>query len=63
MSVYVLAIVYFSIYIDVNLALDDPGTHIRASPLELSALHLRYHGATICDLKNTKLSHVVVHKR
>ena len=48
---------------DVNLELDDSSTQIRASPLELSGLQLRYHGGTVCDLKHNKLSHVIVHKR
>ena len=53
----------FRVYMDENLEVDNNDTHIRASPLELTVLDLRYHGATICSATDKNLSHVMLHKR
>ncbi|KAK2168896.1 hypothetical protein LSH36_13g04032 [Paralvinella palmiformis] len=48
------------VYLDVNLVLGDPSTHINASSLELVRLYLRFYGATVLDKIDHDVSHVVV---
>ncbi|KAK2178306.1 hypothetical protein NP493_548g00024 [Ridgeia piscesae] len=51
------------VYLDSNILIGDSTTHIKDSPLELTALELRLHGATQSDTLTRQVSHVIVDSR
>ncbi|XP_033127857.1 DNA ligase 4-like isoform X2 [Anneissia japonica] len=50
------------VYMDKNLIIDDPTTEIKDSTLEMVALEMRFHGATLVDVLDDQVSHIVFDK-